>query len=396
MGSRLIINSLFSLLGFVLIIIFWLFYDLSSAYSKGPPQCIPFEWEALTPNIWVKLDTCGMAPRKVFHGAASLAADRHEVFFFGADTHEVDYDNSVIRFHLENLSWTRDYEPDSLVTYELTPQGFPITSKGRPWAIHAFDTFDYHPPSRRLLFVGYPKHAHRAKAQLEKKGITLVSLRPATWWYDPDKKHWELLNISSPNLFAHGLAWDSTTDQFIGHDGSSTFHFDLASNRWKTYNYSSISGWHQRLVFETGTKRVLSLGNNKGSADLWAYSLPNMNWEKVEVKEKPFPANGAAIAYDTQQKVLLYIANDHFNSYNNPSGKSATFLYRSSNQSWTRLDIESPPLYGMNYLMQYDPVRKVFLHFEKTSLFNEQLDVWALRWEMREKLEIADPLLTVP
>jgi hypothetical protein len=35
----------------------------------------------------------------------------------------------------------------------------------------------------------------------------------------------------------------------------------------------------------------------------------------------------------------------------------------------------------MNYLIQYDPVRKVFLHFEKTSQSNEQLAVWALRWE---------------
>lgn len=336
--------------------------------------------------MWVKLETCGEAPRKVFHGAASLAVDRKEVFFFGADTHELDYDNSVTRLNLDNLSWSRDYEPDSIHTYELTPEGFSVTSSGRPWAMHAFDTLDYHSPSRRLLLVGHPKHAFRAKNQLQKKGMNLDKIKPATWLYDPDKKQWELLNISSPNLFAHGLVWDSTTDQFIGHDGSSTFHFDLARKSWKTYQSSSISGWHQRLIFETGTRRLLSFGNNKGSADLWTYSLPGLKWEKVAVEEMPLPANGAAIAYDTHQNVLLYLANDHHNTYNNPSGKSVTFLYVSQTHSWKRLNIKSPHLFGMNYLTQYDPVKDVFLHFEKTSKADEQLTVWALRWNEEERI----------
>ncbi len=360
------------------------FYNRTPEYSEFTARCLPFEWESLPSNTWVKLDTCGNAPRKVFHGAATLAADRNEVFFFGADTHEADYDNSITRLNLGNLSWTRDYEPDSIETYELTSGGFPVTTKGRPWAMHTFDTLDYHPPSRRLLLVGYPEHAHRAKNQLQKKGININNLSPATWLYDPDKQQWELLKTSSPNLFAHGLVWDSTTDQFIGHDGSSTFHFDLEGKNWKTYQSPSIPGWSQRLVLETGTRKIFSLGNNKGSADLWTYALSNQKWEKIEVGETPLPANGAAIAYDTNQNILLYLANDHPNSYNNPSGKSVTFLYASSTHSWKRLNIESPPLFGMNYLTQYDPVKKVFLHFEKTSKTDEQLSVWALRWKVKK------------
>jgi hypothetical protein len=38
----------------------------------------------------------------------------------------------------------------------------------------------------------------------------------------------------------------------------------------------------------------------------------------------------------------------------------------------------------MNYLTQYDPVKKVFLHFEKTSKSDEQLAVWALRWTVKK------------
>ena len=46
---------------------------------------------------------------------------------------------------------------------------------------------------------------------------------------------------------------------------------------------------------------------------------------------------------------------------------------------WERLPIQSPDLYGMNYLMQYDPVRNVFLHFEKTRDSEERIRVWAFR-----------------
>ncbi len=345
-------------------------------------QCPPFDWETLGSNAWVKLDTCGEAPRKVFHGAASIAVDRGEVFFFGADTHEVDYDNSVTRLHLQTLRWSKDYEPDPPDAYMVTPEGFPVTRQGRPWAMHAFDTLDYHPPSGRLLFVGYPKHAHRPKHQLQKRGVNPNRLKPATWWYDPDTKHWELLNISSPRLFAHALVWDSQMDQFIGHDGSSTFHFDPTTKSWKTYHAASMPGWHQKLVFETENGHVMSFGNHQADQDLWRYAPPEKRWEKVPVQgPPPLPANGAAMAYDTHQKALLYLANDSPSPYSNPSRKSVTFLYDSSTRSWARLKIPSPPLYGMNFLTQYDPVRGVFLHFEKESLSDEHLAVWALRWE---------------
>ena len=94
--------------GFSIVLNAWLFYRLPLAYSEVASQCLPFEWQSFPSNTWVKLKTCGVAPRKVFHGAASLAVDRKEVFFFGADTHEVDYDNSITRLNLENLSWTNE------------------------------------------------------------------------------------------------------------------------------------------------------------------------------------------------------------------------------------------------------------------------------------------------
>ena len=95
---------------------------------------------------------------------------------------------------------------------------------------------------------------------------------------------------------------------------------------------------------------------------------------------QPLPASGAAMAYDTHQHVLLYLANDSPNQYNNPSGESVTFVYFSEKQIWKRLSVQSPPLFGMNYLMQYDPSHKVFLHFEQAPNSDGRLAVWAFRY----------------
>ena len=113
--------------------------------------------------------------------------------------------------------------------------------------------------------------------------------------------------------------------------------------------------------------QVLSFGHNGGSSVLWRYSPTSVLWQKVTTRTQPFPANGAAMAYDTHQHVLLYLANDSPNQFHNPSGKSLTFVYSSENQAWSRLPVPSPPLYGMNYLMQYVPAHRVVLHFEQAT-----------------------------
>jgi hypothetical protein len=80
-------------IGMALVLLLW---GTSPVLSTGQVEHA-FEWDALPRNTWVRLPTTGAVPRKVFHGASALAPDRHTVFFFGADTHDEDYDNSVVR-----------------------------------------------------------------------------------------------------------------------------------------------------------------------------------------------------------------------------------------------------------------------------------------------------------
>src|SRR5262249_38255029 len=106
------------------------------ALTPGPEAV---DWASLPVQQWTRLPTAGEAPRKVFHGAAAIAPDRQAIFFCGADTHDTDYDNSVVRLDLRSLRWSRDYEADSTTTYTLTAEGYAVTTAGRPWAMHTFD-----------------------------------------------------------------------------------------------------------------------------------------------------------------------------------------------------------------------------------------------------------------
>jgi hypothetical protein len=134
------------------------------------------------------------------------------------------------------------------------------------------------------------------------------------------------------------------------------------------------------MVYDSFAARMLLLGRNGGSDVLYSYDPEQRQWSVVQVKGSTLPANGATIAFDTKNGVMLYLANQHDNQYNNPTGKAVTFLYHSREQRWEGLDIFSPELYGMNYLMQYDPVRNVFLHFEKSTDSGERLKTWAFRY----------------
>ena len=243
-----------------------------SQATDAPSPCPVMDWGHIPPHAWVKLSTCGQAPRKVFHGGATLAPDSGEVLFFGADTHDIDYDNRVTRLHLHNLEWTRDDEPDPLETYGMTAEGYPVTKTGKPWAMHAFDAWDYHPPTRTVVLVGFPKHAHTAKQGLQQQGMDPQQLKPATWLYHLDTRTWELLKIWSPNLFAFGMVWNPDANEMIGHNGNWTYHFDPFGKKWETYPAASTPGWSLRLVYDTFRHQIYALGNSHNSQDLWAYS----------------------------------------------------------------------------------------------------------------------------
>lgn len=357
--------------------------DLTAQSATGAlKDSAVFDWNKIPANKWVRVETTGNPPRKVFHGAATIAPDRHEVFFFGADTHDDNYDNRVFRLNLKSLGWSWDYEADPTADYTITPEGYTITKSGRPWAMHTFDSWDYDPVSRKLVAVGSPDHAYKIFTDFRKKGLFNKSrTRPATWLYDPDSTTWELVETTSPRLFAYALVWDPVDKQFIGHNGVTTYHFDCTKRQWLAYRAASAKGWHRKMVFDTFAGRVLTLGHNGGSNVLYGYDPKTHTWEIVKTVEKTMSANGAALAYDSSNQVMLYLANDYHNQYHNASGRSLTFIYDSKTKTWTELAVESPELYGMNYLTQYDPVRKVFLHFEKSKDSKGRIAVWAFHYK---------------
>jgi len=357
--------------------------------SCSPPEERAFDWRFLPRGKWVPVPTTGEAAPKVFHGGAAISPARGEVFFFGSDTHaptglEQGESNSVWRLNLKTLTWSKDYEQDAKSTYRILPDSQTVTTSGRPWAMHTFDAVEYDPSVGRMVVVGFPKHARFAPEERFPmfSGGWFGSLKPSHWEYDPDTKNWTLLyQADAPDLFAMAMTWDSAGRELIATDGARTWHFDRRQGKWVAYDAASVPGYHLSMVYDNFDGRVLLLGRNGGSDTLFAYDPDRHQWSKVEVEGSALPANGAAIAYDTRNNVMLYLANDYENQYNNPTGKAVTFIYHSREKKWNRLDIESPELYGMNYLMQYDPVRNAFLHFEKSRDSGDRIRVWAFRYK---------------
>lgn len=354
--------------------------------AAGFGQGDSFDWQSLPARRWVKLTTHGTAAPKVFHGGAAIAAERNEVYFVGSDTHhptslEKGESNAVYRLNLETLTWSQDYEQDAKSTYRIVLHQQAETTTGRPWAMHTFDAVEWDPAVERVVVVSHPEHTRfRPEERFPMfQGDWFKKLEPSHWEYDPRRKTWVRLMTNAPRLFAAALTRDSKRNQLIGFNGGGTYHFDRKKGMWRSTGAATKPGWHFSIVYDATADRVLSLGTNRGSSELLAYDPSSPSWEPVAVSTRPLPANGAAIAFDPNQGVMLYLANDHPNQYHNPTGKAVTFIYHSRGQRWERLSIESPPLYGMNYLMQYDPVRQVFLHFEKGPESGDRVGVWVFR-----------------
>ncbi len=347
-----------------------------------------FDWQAMPSGRWVNVPTRGVAAPKVFHGGAAIAPDRGEVFFFGSDTHEPapperGESNALWRLSLSTLRWQQDYPQDPKTAYRILADGQCVTSSGRPWAMHTFDAVEYDPEARRVVVISFPEHTRFAPdARFPMfRGDWYTRLKPAHWEYDPDRRLWQRLDTGPPNLFAQALTWDPLGRQLIGHDGRYTYHFERGARRWSAREAPSDgAGWSRTIVYDTYARAALLFGKNGGDNTLYTYRPGDPRWRRVEVRGTTLPAEGAAIAYDSRNHVMVYLANRGKDPYYNESGAAVTFVYDSPTQTWQRLTIDSPPLYGMNYLMQYDPVRNVVLHFERDEDSADRLRVWAFRY----------------
>jgi hypothetical protein len=309
------------------------------------------------------------------------------VIFFGSDTHaptplEKGESNAVWRLNLRDLTWSQDYAQDPKSSYRILPDYQTETASGRPWAMHTFAEVDWDPIARRVVVVSGPLHARfdpEIRFPMFKEKEWWVRLKPSHWEYDPDSRRWERLDLSAPDLFASATVWDSDRRLLVAHNGSATWEFDRAHRKWEKFDAPTQSSWHQNLVYDTLARQILLLGRNPGDAALYSYDSVLKQWGRVATAGRTLPANGAAIAYDSKNHVMLYLANDYPDQYHNPTGKAVTFLYHSEGKRWERLTVQSPELYGMNYLMQYDPVRNAILHFEKSRDSADRIRVWAFR-----------------
>lgn len=356
----------------------------AQSQARIAPARARYDWQALPDNKWVKLPTTGATPTKVFHGGMALDTEQDQLLVFGSDSHRrpQDFDNSVYRLNLTTLQWSRDYQPDAVAHYEVGQDKIARTTTGRPWAEHSFDALDYIPALKRLALTQFPDHAFLF---YESRRFDKQQIRPATWLYDPAQKSWEALGGATPNLFAKAMVYDPETNQLVGCDGEGgTWLFDVAARQWaRSAATGGPTGWHLSMEYDTHLKRILAYGNMQNSQALWAFDAVAQKWEQLQTATRAPVGNGAALAYSTAARALLFLASKARQTYSNTTGESETWVFDSVRKDWRRLAVKSPPLYGMNYHNVYDPKRDVMLFGERGKGAGAQggpLAIWAFRY----------------
>ncbi len=335
-----------------------------------------FDWTRLPLGQWMPIPTTGSPPRKAFHGTMVVDPDRDLLFVLGADTHYEDYDNSVYRLDLVTLRWSRDYSPDPVDDYRVTPDGYTLTEAGRPWAMHTFDTVDYDPVSRAILMVAFPAHEYLAHERLK---VDPGRLARPVWYYHPDQRGWELRKLAdTPQLFAKAMAWHAAREEMIATTSYDTWHLDPRRNRWRRQDVRGPYGWHLKMVYDPTASRVLSYGANGGSDVLWAYDADRVSWSRIATDRQAPPGEGAALAFAPNTDRMLYLAPIGPSQYANPSGNSEAWVFHGGAASWHRLAGPVPPVFGINYHINHEPRRGLVLYGERDP--KGLLALWAFRY----------------
>ena len=108
----------------------------------------------LPPNRWVKYfeSRPGTWSRQ---GHAGMAFDtrRGSLLIFGSDAHGEDWDNAVHEFQPRLKRWETHYAAVGPESYRVDEGGRPVagTNGLLPWAMHTYDTIEYHPGLDALI-----------------------------------------------------------------------------------------------------------------------------------------------------------------------------------------------------------------------------------------------------
>lgn len=354
----------------------------------------------LAPNVWHPLHVRDERPDPLFanglrqpHGGLIYDAARGTLLLFGSDTHNVDWNNTILEFDPVAERWQRHYPQAAPDTYRADGDGNAVAGDDPaaplPWAMHAFDLLVHDPKHDRLLVLSRPLHNPKLGAPGLRGRVNVALI----WSYRLATRRWQPLAIDGevPSLFPGSSAYDADRDTVIGYF-QGVWELGPARGRWVRVA-GSRHGYHHMSVYDAKHKKMLVFGNNVESEpryavgnSVWAFT-PNAvpggegSWQNYRPGGADVPADEHfPVAYDPRHGVTLLVV-DHNDAGGAPV-ESRSYLYDFAANRYRRLpDAGFDFAQRMNYLMAYDRRHGVFLLVTSKYSPPQPLTVWALRLE---------------
>ncbi len=253
-----------------------------------------FDYQTLT---WTPIKATNQPDGRLSPGMV-YDPDHHQIILFGGHDTQDRIDDTWV-FDLEENEWT-----------EVAPAISPSPRSDMDI------TYD-HENKVVILFGGYCQEYTR-------------ELCDDTWVFDPTTTTWTEMqpNLSPPISYGHTMVYDPVNHWHLlwgGHmsefrDGSvaslgyrsKLWGYDVLKNSWQPVeviqsNILTARYWHQS-TFDMVNGKMFVFGGNGGHgflSDTWKFNLVDRTWENVSTLESPSPRINPAIAYDSENDVIV-------------------------------------------------------------------------------------------
>lgn len=321
-------------------------------------------------------------------GHAGLAYDstRGSLLVFGSDTHGEDWDNIVHEFIPNQRKWVHhgvNARPDS---YKVNAKGYPVAGDIDlvPWAMHTYDGVEYDPNLDSLVVVASPSHNPISKERPKPESHPI-------WIYQLNNKKWSIFDggngITLPNYFGSATAYDKTDNNlFICKAG--LWQLNLTNGSLEKVS-DAPKCLHRSLAFDTWRRHLYLFGSYQRTSkvsrfNIGYFSEVSRNWEELTPGGDHCPPHDSVpVAFDEKEGLFLLVANDTKNSAGGKQNSSTTCIYDPDTNTYEVLVNTKLPPVGMNYMMAWDKLHKVF--FLLTGNWKDGVSVWAMRLDREQE-----------
>jgi hypothetical protein len=348
-----------------------------------PPELENFlQLRDLPANRWVKYHEEKPGTwRRQGHAGMAFDSKRESLLIFGSDTHGEDWDNAVHEFQPRLKRWLTHYPPAGPETYRTDEAGRPNAGTGTvlPWAMHTYDTIEYHPGLDALVITSTPGHNPKGKSV---PGIT----QQPTWIYDLSTRRWSALPNNGkppPTFFGGSSAYDARRDALIAYRGA-IWELDTAAGEWRRAA-GGHHDLHHTMVYAPPRGTAFVFGDYRPTTAIWSYRPGATigeagSWEKLEPGgDRCPPYDIAPVAYDASQDLFVLVVDNEDASSSPPkkATSASTYLYDPAANAYTKLPGADLPPVGMNFMMAWDSIDEVA--FLVTGGYEGLVTVWAMR-----------------